>query len=84
MKYRIVDAIEFEERCLTFLGEVERQGLAITIARDGRPVAILSPVKRRRFKSPANSWAGRMQIVGDIVNSDPNVWDVVSNPENGL
>lgn len=32
--------------------------------------------RKKKWKSPADSWAGRLEIVGDIVNSDPDLWDV--------
>lgn len=78
MNARVVSATEFKAKCLALLDEIEEQGASITVTRRGRPVAVLSPAKKKGFKSPANSWAGRMRIVGDIVNSDPNIWDVVS------
>jgi len=39
-------------------------------------VAVLGPAKKKRWKSPANSWAGKVEIIGDIVNADPDLWDV--------
>jgi prevent-host-death family protein len=78
MKERVVSATEFKAKCLAFLDEIEQHGESITVTRRGRPVAILAPAKKKAFKSPANSWSGRMQIVGDIVNTDPTIWDSIS------
>ena len=78
MKERVVSATEFKAKCLAILDEVEERGESITVTRRGRPVAVVSPAKRKAFKSPANSWAGRGRIVGDIVSSDPSVWDIAS------
>jgi prevent-host-death family protein len=78
MKQRVVSATEFKTKCLALLDEVEQHGQSITVTRRGRPVAVVAPAKRKAFKSPANSWAGRMQIVGDIVNTDPRMWDIAS------
>ena len=37
---------------------------------------MVDPVKRGTSKSRTNSWAGRAQIVGDIVNSDAaDLWE---------
>ena len=83
MKERVLSASEFKAKCLACLDEIEQSGERITITRRGRPVAVLGPVKRRSFKSPANSWAGRAQIVGDIV-SPPAEWDVVAEAESQL
>lgn len=78
MGSRIVRATEFKAKCLALLDQVEQQNESITVTKRGRPVAILSPPKRKPFKSPANSWAKKGRIVGDIVNSDPEIWDIVS------
>lgn len=76
MKTRIVSATEFKAKCLGLLDEIEEGGEPITITRRGRPVAVLGPAKKKAFKSPANMWAGKIRIVGDIVNGDPDLWDV--------
>ena len=77
MQERVLSASEFKAKCLACLREIEQSGEAITITRRGRPVAVLGPVKRPIWKSPRGSWAGKCQIVGDIVNGDPSIWDVV-------
>jgi antitoxin (DNA-binding transcriptional repressor) of toxin-antitoxin stability system len=69
MKTRVVSATEFKAKCLALLHEVEQRGGPITITRRGPP-------KKTARKSPANSWAGKVEIVGDIVNGDPDLWDV--------
>lgn len=83
MKSRSVSATELRAKFPALLDEIAEQGGPITITRQGKPVAILRPVekkinkkRKKKWKSPANSWAGRMEIVGDIVNSDPDLWDV--------
>jgi prevent-host-death family protein len=77
MASRFISATEFKAKCLALLDEIEH-GDTITVTKRGRPVAVLSPPKRKPFKWPGNSWAKKGRIVGDIVNSDPNIWDVVS------
>ena len=78
MKTHTVSATEFKAKCLAYLDEIEQHGGPITITRRGRPVAVLGRPRRRAFKSPGNSWAGKMQIVGDIVNVDTaEVWDAL-------
>jgi prevent-host-death family protein len=76
MNDRVVSATEFKAKCLALLDEIEQRGGPIIITRRGRPVAVLGPAKKKGWKSPANSWAGRAEIVGDIVNADPDLWDV--------
>jgi len=76
MKDRVVSATEFKAKCLAILDEIEQHGDPVTITRRGKPVAVLGPAKKKAWKSPANSLAGKMEIVGDIVNGDPDLWDV--------
>ena len=77
-KNRVVSATEFKAKCLSLLDEIEQNGAQITVTRRGTPVAVLGPAPREAWKSPANSWASRARIVGDIVNADTSgLWDVV-------
>lgn len=77
MKERVLSASEFKAKCLACLSEIEQSGEPIIITRRGRPVAVLGPAKRSVWKSPGNSWAGKMRVVGDIVNLDTSVlWEV--------
>ena len=74
MGTRIVTATEFKTKGSELLTEVEQGGEPITITRRGRPVAVLEPAKatptqkKLRWKSPKDSLAGKVKIVGDIVN----------------
>ena len=77
MKKRVVNATEFKAKCSFFLDQVEQNGEPITILRRGRPVAVLERAKKTAWKSPKDSWAGKMEIVGDIVNPDPDLWEVL-------
>jgi len=79
MKDHTVSATEFKAKCLAYLDEIEQHGGPITITRRGRPVAVLGPAKRTAWKSPRNSLAGKVRIVGDIVNLDTsNLWECVN------
>ena len=74
-----MSATEFKAKCLAYLNEIEQHGGPITITRRGRPVAVLGPAKRTAWKSPRNSLAGKVRIVGDIVNLDTsNLWECVN------
>ena len=75
MKTRVEGATEFKAKCPALLDEIEKQGGSITITRRGRPVAVVGPVKKRAWKSPGNILAGRVRIVGDIVNGNPDLWE---------
>ncbi len=75
---RVVSATEFKAKCLSLLDEVEQRGAAITVTRRGHPVAVLGPTPKNAWKSPRNSLAGKIRIVGDIVNADTSdLWDAV-------
>jgi len=77
MSTRVVTVTEFKANAPAFLEKTER-GTTVTITRRGRPVAVLNPVKKPvkkpakkdAWKSLAGSWAGKLEIVGDIVNTD--------------
>ena len=72
-----MSATEFKAKCLALLDEIEQRGGPITITRRGRPVAVLSPAKKKAWKSPRNQLAGKARIVGDIVNADTSsLWEV--------
>ena len=81
MKQRVVSASEFKNKYAEYLDEIEQSGSSLTITKKGRPVAVIAPIavvrpiKKKAWKSLANSWAGRAKIVGDIVNPDPNLWE---------
>ena len=81
MSSRVVNATQFKATCLALLDEVEQRGGSITVTKRGRPVAVLGPVKRKGWKSPKNSWAGKVEIVGDIVGDMADMWDVVRESE---
>jgi prevent-host-death family protein len=70
---KVVTATEFKAKCLSLLEEVREGHESITITKRGEPVAVVSPVKKRRFKSSAGSWKGRIEEVGDIVHF--SMWD---------
>ena len=73
---RVVNATEFKARCLGLLDEVSESGEPITVTKRGRPVAVVGPPKRKPWKSPAGSLAGKAFIVGDIVSPLPSeIWD---------
>jgi prevent-host-death family protein len=75
---RFVTATEFRAKCLGLLDEVSLNGVSITVTKRGRPVAVLGPAKKKRRKSSMGSWAGKAEIVGDIVNFDTShLWSAL-------
>ncbi|HZS52767.1 MAG TPA: prevent-host-death family protein [Bryobacteraceae bacterium] len=75
---RVLSATEFKAKCLALFDEIEQGGVAITIMRRGRPIAVVSPAPKDAWKSPRDSWAGKAKIVGDIVNTDSaELWEIV-------
>lgn len=78
MKTRIINATEFKAKCLAILDQIQNAGGTVTVTKRGRPVAIVGPAEKDCWKSPAGAWAGKVQIVGDIVNTDTSgLWDVI-------
>ena len=74
MKSRFVSATEFKTHCLALLDEIDEQGGTITVTKRGRPVATVGPAKKQRWKSPRGVLAGKVEIVGDIIDMS-GLWD---------
>jgi prevent-host-death family protein len=78
MLNRVISASEFRAKCLGLLDELVGQGGTITVTKRGRPVAIVKPAKKTRYKSPRGAWVGKIEIVGDIANEDTSqLWNVL-------
>lgn len=78
MLNRVITASEFRAKCLGLLDELAEHGGTITVTKRGRPVAIVKPAKKTRYKSPMGSLVGKIKIVGDIVNEDTSdSWNVL-------
>src|SRR5262245_61184881 len=69
MKNHVVNATEFKAKCLALLDEVDEKGSTITVTKRGRVVAALVPPKRKPRKSSMGAWKGKVEIVGDIINT---------------
>jgi prevent-host-death family protein len=85
MKHQIVSATEFKAKCLALLNQISEEGGTVTVTKRGRPMATVGPVKRKPFKSSEGILAGKVKIIGDIVNADfSDLYDVVTNPDRVL
>jgi prevent-host-death family protein len=73
MGTRYVSATEFKAKCLGLMDELAAKDETITVTKRGRPVAIVSPAKKKRWKSPMGILAGKVKITGDIVNTS-HLW----------
>ena len=75
---RTVSATEFKAKCLALLDEIDERGGTITVTKRGRPVATVKPAPKKRWKSSEGILAGKVKIIGDIVNADfSDIWEVV-------
>jgi len=76
MSAQVVTVTDFKANSASYLEALEKDAKAITITRRGRPVAVLSPperptkLKKAAWGSARKSLAGKIEIVGDIVNYD--------------
>jgi prevent-host-death family protein len=85
MKHQIVSATEFKAKCLALLDQIAEEGGTVTVTKRGRPMATVGPVKRKPFKSSEGILAGKVKIIGDIVNADfSEQYEVVTNPDRVL
>ena len=76
IKEKTFTATEFKAKCLALLDEVDSAGITVTVTKRGRPLATVTPVKKRAWKSPEGIWRGKVRIVGDIVNEDTSdLWN---------
>ncbi len=70
----MVSATEFKAKCLALLDEVEESGDTITVTKRGRAVATVGPAKKEPWKSSKGVLEGKVEILGDIVNTNFE-WD---------
>ena len=71
---RTMKASEFKAKCLKLMDEVAETGEEIVITKNRRPVAKLTPLKRRP-KTLFGMGCGRMEILGDLDEPLEIVWD---------
>ena len=62
-----VGVAEFKARCLELLDGVGTRGDELIITKRGKPIAHIGPI-RPEVPELKGMYAGRMKIVGDIVN----------------
>ncbi len=74
MKHQVISVTEFKAKCLALLDQIGQEGGMLTITKRGRPLATVGPAKKKRFKSSAGILAGKVKIVGDIINTNWE-WD---------
>lgn len=74
---RMIKASEFKAKCLSLMDEVAASGEAITITKNGKPVARLVPPEPR--KPLLGAMKGMITITGDIIApaSDPEDWEAL-------
>jgi prevent-host-death family protein len=77
MKNRIMSATEFKAKCLAVLDEVDKNDNSVTVTKRGRPVAIIKRAQKPPWKSLEGSWAGKVEIVGDIMAPTTDLWDAL-------
>jgi prevent-host-death family protein len=75
-KPRRMKASEFKAKFLALMDEVERTSESLVITKNGKPVAELSPHKRRK-RNARGILKGRVFITGDIISPvgipDPSI-----------
>ena len=72
---RTIKASEFKATCLRLMDEVAESGEEIIITKNGKPIAKLTPHRKR----PGKPWIGAdrdiIRIHGDIVSPIDVVWE---------
>lgn len=67
MQQETIKASEFKAKCLSLMDEVARTGESITITKNGKPLAQLTPVKKKP-KTVFGMHRDVIDIAGDIVS----------------
>ncbi len=62
---------------LELLDTVSRDRRPITITKRGQPVAMLVPIEEQPRKALWGCMKGSIQITGDIVGPEPDVWEAM-------
>ena len=72
-----IGVAEFKARCLEILEGVGTRGDEIIITKRGRPIAQIGPI-RPEVPELMGMFAGKMKIVGDIVNfNTSDLWEAL-------
>lgn len=67
MLQETIKASEFKAKCLALIDEVAASGESITITKNGKPMAQLTPLKpQRKAIALADLPRGNIEIIGDI------------------
>jgi prevent-host-death family protein len=78
-----INVTEFRAKCFSLLDDIAQNGGTITITKRGKPLATVGQAAKPAWKSPEGSFAGKIIITGDIVNTDTaDLWDCVREAEN--
>jgi prevent-host-death family protein len=72
---KTIKASEFKAKCLKLMDEVQANGEEIVVTKNGKPVAKVSGIpEQRKNKFFYGAGKGRVEIVGDIVSGEPELW----------
>ena len=68
-----IQASEFKAKCLRLMDEVAKTGRPLVITKNGKPVATLSPYRRKQPLFGLHR--GKVHILGDIVAPLDEPWE---------
>jgi prevent-host-death family protein len=72
---RTIKASEFKAKCLKLMDEVQATGEEIVVTKNGKPVAKISGMTGgRKGKFFYGAGKGKVEITGDIVSGEPELW----------
>jgi antitoxin (DNA-binding transcriptional repressor) of toxin-antitoxin stability system len=82
MKHQVVSVTEFKAKCLALLDDIGQHGGKITITKRGRPLAIVGPPRRPRWKSPEGVLEGKVFVPDEVWDTDTSsLWEAVTDPD---
>lgn len=71
-----IGAGQFKAQCLQLMDQVQQSRQEIVITKHGKPVAKLVPMEESAAQSVFGYLQGTVEIVGDIVSSLEEQWEV--------
>jgi prevent-host-death family protein len=85
VKHQTISVTEFKAKCIGLLNQIAEEGGTVTVTKRGKPLATVARAKQKPFRSSEGILAGKVKVVGDIVNADTaDLWEVVTNPDRVL
>ncbi|NER33228.1 MAG: type II toxin-antitoxin system Phd/YefM family antitoxin [Oscillatoria sp. SIO1A7] len=72
-----ITTTELPQTLQTLFIEVERTKNPLTVIHEGKPLVVIYPAKSQGSRAPFGAMKGSGEILGDLVASDREPWEVL-------